>query len=373
MPGNRRKNFFNSGYTLLELIVVIAGLGILASLAIPNYLKFLEESKNDEAAAFMNAAASECLQLARMEPEPLDAKFKTPAILERNGPPQGFEIAKDDRICGNMMISPSNPSDTLISAIRFRLKFKNKSAYIYKEGNYSHPEGEPACTRWANFKEDNNGNKIKPETIACTEGGDVAEIRIQMAAEAAEREKQRQIEDRFQAWLAGPPLATGNYTADGKNIWAFNGRLINGGKDAFDKEVEAQCGQELVKALDVATKNKQDGPFSYTGKSGGCSVNTYLCSGADVKTKDGYDACKIEERETSCKAALGRWDANTSSGRFSDPNCFEPKFKCGGVFVTEAAFNQSCGAPPTVPQCTPPANPPWYCPYTPDRAECKCR
>jgi len=38
-----------SGFTLLELIVVIAGLGILAGLAFPNFLKYLEFAQIDEA------------------------------------------------------------------------------------------------------------------------------------------------------------------------------------------------------------------------------------------------------------------------------------------------------------------------------------
>jgi len=52
----------NSGFTLLELIVVLAGLGILSGLAIPNYMKYLDYAKVDEAKSLLNSIAADCLQ-----------------------------------------------------------------------------------------------------------------------------------------------------------------------------------------------------------------------------------------------------------------------------------------------------------------------
>ena len=57
----------SEGFTLLELIVVLAGLGILSSLAIPNYMKFLDYAKVDEAKALLNSAAADCLQGMRRD------------------------------------------------------------------------------------------------------------------------------------------------------------------------------------------------------------------------------------------------------------------------------------------------------------------
>ena len=55
------------GFTLVELIVVLAGLGILSSLAIPNYLKYLDYAKVDQAKSMLNSAAADCLQGLRNE------------------------------------------------------------------------------------------------------------------------------------------------------------------------------------------------------------------------------------------------------------------------------------------------------------------
>ena len=61
-----------SGFTLLELIVVLAGLGILSSLAIPNYMRYLDYAKVDEAKALLNSTAADCLQGLRRNSNRLD-------------------------------------------------------------------------------------------------------------------------------------------------------------------------------------------------------------------------------------------------------------------------------------------------------------
>ena len=52
---------------MIELIVVLAGLGILSSLAIPNIIKYLDYARVDEAKALLNSAAADCLQGLRRE------------------------------------------------------------------------------------------------------------------------------------------------------------------------------------------------------------------------------------------------------------------------------------------------------------------
>ena len=144
----------------------------------------------------------------------------------------------------------------------------------------------------------------------------------------------RQIQARYDAWIAGPPPATGNYTGDGKNIWAFQGNVV-ADKAAFDAAVERECGRELVDALNKAKSDKHDGPYSYTGKNGGCSINTYLCGGTDVANQDGYDACKKKEQDDACDAELAKRKSipyiNGPFERLSDGRGCIATYTCDGV------------------------------------------
>ena len=65
----KKRTYKTDGFTLLELIVVLAGLGILSSLAIPNYMKYLDYAKVDEAKALLNSTAADCLQGLRRKGE----------------------------------------------------------------------------------------------------------------------------------------------------------------------------------------------------------------------------------------------------------------------------------------------------------------
>ena len=55
------------GFTLLELVVVLAGLSILSSLAIPNIARIFDFNNIDEVKALLNTTAADCLQKSRLD------------------------------------------------------------------------------------------------------------------------------------------------------------------------------------------------------------------------------------------------------------------------------------------------------------------
>ena len=83
----------NNAFTLLELVVVLAGLGILSSLAYSQVVDAIKYAKVDEAKALLNMAAAKCLQELRMAPE-----------------------ADKGTVTGRLLSDPNNPSDDILQA-----------------------------------------------------------------------------------------------------------------------------------------------------------------------------------------------------------------------------------------------------------------
>ena len=72
MKISNSKNKYNNRFTLIELVVVIAGLAALASFSVPSFLNSIKLNKIEEAKAIMNSYASDCLGKFRISTDPAD-------------------------------------------------------------------------------------------------------------------------------------------------------------------------------------------------------------------------------------------------------------------------------------------------------------
>ena len=61
----------NQGFTLIELVVVLAGLSALAAFTIPNVLNTIKLNRIEEAKALMNSFAADCLGQYRVSTDPV--------------------------------------------------------------------------------------------------------------------------------------------------------------------------------------------------------------------------------------------------------------------------------------------------------------
>ena len=67
---NNENNY--RGFTIVELVVVLAGLAALASFSIPSVFRSIKLNRVEEAKALMNSYAADCLSKYRISTNPLD-------------------------------------------------------------------------------------------------------------------------------------------------------------------------------------------------------------------------------------------------------------------------------------------------------------
>ena len=100
----------NYGFTLVELMVVIAGLAALSAISIPSFLNSIKLNKIEEAKAIINGYASDCLGKFRISTDPVQ-------FIENTAPDQldniklstlGYKIDGDKNKCSHLAIKPLN-------------------------------------------------------------------------------------------------------------------------------------------------------------------------------------------------------------------------------------------------------------------------
>ena len=101
--------------------MVIAGLSILSSLAIPNFTRILDFNSIDEAKSILNAVAADCLQSARLSSESNAQEIDPNILSNKRLTSIGYDINTSAKDCSYLELVPTNSNDSLRYPIGFSI------------------------------------------------------------------------------------------------------------------------------------------------------------------------------------------------------------------------------------------------------------
>lgn len=367
---SNRNNGLN-GFTLLELIAVIAGLGILASLAIPNFLKYLEFAQVDEAKSLLNAAASECLQKYRSDPD--NWSIYEPEVLKNRSLPGSYSYVIDKatnselKTCSQIAIHDvkgENGESTLLPMLSFTIA----NGKVIKESINYHPESERDCKSWGNCGGSPQAQSLKK----CSLDQEACDKAFQTALALA---KDGPLNAK--GWRGTCTWPETDCGCD-KEAWSCNNVAyftLESFTSCIDRKAGAACKARRASIQSITP------PFTGEDTSGACKNTEYYLDGNWIgEDKSAWELAKAEKASKQAKinenlylAEKQNWINAGVSGKFSPTiSGFPPLWGCKNttiftVFDNELSYNDSCNPKPIdLPTC--------LCPYgkilIADRSRC---
>tara|TARA_A100001388_G_C28768626_1_gene502397 strand:+ start:1232 stop:2413 length:1182 start_codon:yes stop_codon:yes gene_type:complete len=343
---NKRNLYFENGFTLIELVVVIAGLTILGGIAIPGVLTNIKLAKIDEAKAIMNGYISDCLGQYRISTDP--NKFYSDARPENLDEVKlatlGYKVGKGK--CSWTSLEPSDDKDSLLYSFDYRISADGK---VLKTGIPSADRSLNSCRGWAGAN-----CSLSPEKAA------------QFAAAAALAAKKNQCLTAYAQWKVdngdGNTVTWNNDTnACDKTVWLFNGTPV-ADQAAYDALVKQKYGTVCQEWKD---QKKQSGYISKKDDNGlgigetieECNKAKYWFHSGQVPftTQVAWYNFNLDYQAQACNQSKTTAINNNHKGSFvygphsiPTPPCGRSVYLCGSTeYQTEEEYQKSsCYTPP---------------------------
>ena len=344
---NKRNLYFENGFTLIELVVVIAGLTILGGIAIPGVLTNIKLAKIDEAKAIMNGYISDCLGQYRISTDP--NKFYSDARPENLDEVKlatlGYRVEGGKDKCSWTALVPSDDKDSLLYSFDYRISADGK---VLKTGIPTADRSLNSCRGWAGAN-----CSLSPEKAA------------QFAAAAALAAKKNQCLTAYAQWKVdngdGNTVTWNNDTNTcDKTVWLFNGTPV-ADQAAYDALVKQKYGTVCQEWKD---QKKQSGYISKKDDDGlgigetieECNKAKYwFHSGEEFTTQVAWNKFNLDYQTQACNQSKTKAIQNNHKGVFvygphkiPSPPCGRSVYLCKGTeYQTEDEYKKtSCYQPP---------------------------
>ncbi len=347
----KKLNRYNSGFTLVELVVVIGALAALGSFAIPSVLNTLKLSRAEEAKALMNAYASDCLGKYRISTDPV--KFINESVPDDIDNDKlntlGYKIDGNKSKCSHLAIKPLNDNENFLYGFDFRISSEGK---VLKTGTPAdNPRSLNSCKGWA-------GKNCGLSEEQKAEFARLAEIAKRKSA----------CLSKYQDWLAkdsSGESVSWDKTKETctKKVWAFEGTPVSS-PEAVEAALKAKYGQACAEWRKSKGNNKNY--ISPNGKSetknpecGG--VPYWFHSGNEFTSKADWTEYDNKVKQQACELDVSNAKKNKKGRYVITPT--DGPIPCGNVFyfcngeqmsTPEAYKETSCGSPPPPPPPPPP-------------------
>ena len=335
-------NEYNSGFTLIELVIVIAGLSALASFSVPNFLNSIKLNKIEEAKAIMNGYASDCLGKFRISTDPAEfIENATPDELDgvKLGT-LGYQIDGDKNKCSHIAIKPANEKDEKLFAFDFRM---SSDGLILKTASpSSNPRFLNSCRGWAG----------KNCGLSDAQKAEFARL-------AALAKAKSECVSAYNSWLSAGSSGE-SVSWDNNNetctraVFAFEGVPVNS-LSAVDQALKAKYGRACQ---DWTTSKKNTispngAPETKNPECGG--VNYWFHSGNIFTTQAAWTDYDYQLKAQACVAERSKkltsgFSGKTTYGPTPGPEpCGKTVWLCNGEEYNspDAWSNTPCGRTPT--------------------------
>ena len=338
------KNKYNEGFTLTELIVVVAGLAILSSLSIPNILNRVKLNQLEEVKALMNGYIIDCMGKYRIASS-YENDFKDKAVPNdlSNEKLATLNYKIDKGNCSEVALSPLNEKEEDLFPFSFEIGFDGR---VFKKGTppkptRTNPPFKKSCENWAGK---NCGMSAEDEA-------EYERLKL------LEQERTKCI-SAYNTWLsAGGTGAekTWDSSTDSctRPVFAFEGRPVNSMEAVYAEEI-AKYGRECLDWRTAQMSAKRISPNGNPETIKACrGENYWFHSGKEFTSQAGWTAhdnlikqqlC-ISNRANALPSGEGEYTYNPAG----PPPCGKVVWFCNGkeYETLEAYKTTTCGAAPS--------------------------